>query len=66
MLTDKEADNDDIIEKARNAVKRIFGSGEFEVAYTTPIWYEEIRPLDAFCCANRMRGLNFIEKNVDT
>ena len=22
-------------------------------------FYEEIRPIDAFCCVNRMRGLRF-------
>lgn len=25
-------------------------------------WYEEIRPIDIFCCVNRMRGLEYIER----
>ncbi|NLL38407.1 MAG: hypothetical protein GX254_02305 [Clostridiales bacterium] len=33
------------------------------LADTALRWYEENRPLDAFCCANRMCGLKFSKKD---
>ena len=29
-------------------------------------WYEEIRPLDAYCCTNRMRGLSFSRRDGES
>jgi len=67
VLTDKEIDGDELIKKAADMTGSIFSGDGFEskslLADTRFRWYGEIRPLDAFCCANRMRGLSF--KNVN-
>lgn len=61
LLADKEADKEELLEKARRAVRRMLG--ERDTASMVPEaaqrFYEDIRPIDAFCCANRMRGLVF-------
>ena len=52
LLTDKNADSEELLEKIEHVIQGILsdtGSG----------WYEQIRPIDAFCCINRMRGLRF-------
>lgn len=65
LLTDKEADNSELIEKVDAITQAIFSGNGFEskslLADTALRWYEEIRPIDAFCCANRMRGLSFLK-----
>lgn len=64
-LTDKEADTSELIEKVDAITQAIFSGNGFEskslLADTALRWYEEIRPIDAFCCANRMRGLSFLK-----
>ena len=67
LLTDKKSDNEEVIDKATIFTNSVFNKEGFKskslLANTVLRWYEEIRPLDAFCCANRMRGLNFSEKS---
>ncbi len=63
LLTDKAADDSELSRKAGEAIEKLFGSGQFQTTSLLPDtlwrWYEEIRPLDVFCCASRMRGLSF-------
>lgn len=63
LLTDKNADEAELLEKAEICTLRILQ--EQDTASLIPEaaqrFYEDIRPLDAFCCVNRMRGLQFIE-----
>ena len=61
LIADKEADAAELIEKAEIYTKRMLQ--EQDTASLVPDaaqrFYEDIRPIDAFCCANRMRGLEF-------
>lgn len=63
LLTDTEADEKELIEKVEEYIKRILERNEGDFCSLMPEatqqFYEEIRPLDAFLCANRMRGLRF-------
>lgn len=61
LLTDKEADNADLLEKVEQCTAKMFMGDHIPslIPETARRFYEDIRPLDAFCCANRMRGLHF-------
>jgi hypothetical protein len=63
LLTDKESDSEELTIKVEQIAQKMFGDSDFEIESLLPDtagrWYEEIRPVDAFCCANRMRGLHF-------
>ncbi len=61
LLTDKEADRGELIEKAGECVSKLFSRNETVslVPEAAQRFYEDIRPIDAFCCVNRMRGLHF-------
>lgn len=63
LLTDERSDEGELIEKAAEYTAAIFSGEGFQsksmLADASARWYEEIRPLDGFCCANRMRGLRF-------
>lgn len=63
LLTDKEAGSLQLLEKVGEITQKTFGGEGFRSHSLLPDtawrWYEEIRPLDAYCCANRMRGLLF-------
>lgn len=69
LLTDKEADSSDLIGKVDEILQKMFGNKGFRsmslLSDATWRWYEEIRPLDAYCCANRMRGLSFTKTDND-
>jgi hypothetical protein len=69
LLIDKESDNDELIKKAATIINSMFNGESFEsnlsLADTALRWYEEIRPIDAFCCCNRMRGLSLFNKDGD-
>ena len=62
-LTDKEADSDELLGKLDYYTKSILGyeetNGEFCVIGEGQNFYTEIRPIDAWCCINRMRGVSF-------
>lgn len=62
LLCDKESNNDELICKIRLLCETCMEK-RFENVSLLPDtdrrWYEAIRPLDAFCCINRMRGITF-------
>ena len=61
LLTDKEADNAELLQKVEQCTEKMFIGEKPPSLLPETAWrfYEEIRPIDAFCCANRMRGLHF-------
>ena len=64
LLTDKEADNAELLQKVEQYTERMFTGDNIPslIPETARRFYEDIRPIDAFCCANRMRGLHFKTK----
>ena len=68
LLTDKEAGDSELITKVRAIIEELFRSDGFEAKSLLPQmawqWYKEIRPLDAFCCANRIRAVSFAKGDV--
>lgn len=69
LLTDKKSDNEELIKKLSKIINKLFSDGwsglNSLLVDTAFQWFEEIRPIDAFCCANRMRGLSFSKKDGD-
>ena len=61
LLTDKSADDAELLEKAESYTNQMLTEGDTSslVPEAAQRFYEAIRPLDAFCCINRMRGLRF-------
>lgn len=61
VLTDKEADNAELFEKVEEYTAKMLTDNDTSslIPETAQRFYEEIRPIDAFCCVNRMRGLFF-------
>lgn len=61
LLTDKEADRAELLEKAELYTAKMLTQEDTAslVPEAAQRFYEDIRPLDAFCCVNRMRGLHF-------
>lgn len=64
-MNDMESSHEEMIVKAEEIITNMF-SGKFKTGSLIPgseyQFYEHIRPLDVLCCANRMRGLNFINR----
>ncbi len=61
LLTDKEADAAEMLEKVEYYTEKMLTENDTSslIPETAQRFYEEIRPIDAFCCVNRMRGLRF-------
>ena len=61
LLTDKEADSAELLEKVEEYTAKMLTDNDTSslIPETAQRFYEEIRPIDAFCCVNRMRGLFF-------
>jgi len=62
LLLDMEADNEEMIQKIQQIIRKLFSAGTDTVSLPSGAarrFYEEIRPIDVFCCVNRMYGLNF-------
>ena len=61
LLTDPEGKGREILENVKNYLEDLMCSGKTgSIMPETQSWfYEEIRPLDALCCINRMRGAEF-------
>lgn len=61
LLTDKETDSGELLQKSYLIIERLFNDGEILslIPALAQRFYEEIRPIDAFCCINRMRGVCF-------
>ena len=67
ILTDKEADSEELFRKLINYTNIVLGfsdeKDEFHVNVSEQRFYSQIRPMDAWCCINRMRGVKFGEIN---
>lgn len=62
LLTDKHANSEELLRKVTDIVHGVFDTPTKTnslLPNAAQRFYEEIRPLDAFCCAGRMRGLHF-------
>lgn len=69
LLTDREADRAELI-KVTDEIASIMYLPDINdrmLSYSFKIerWFEAVRPIDIFCCANRMRGLTFFSKKTD-
>ncbi|MBP5659892.1 MAG: AAA family ATPase, partial [Lachnospiraceae bacterium] len=64
LLTDKEADSDELLPKITFYIDRAIGSdeesSEFVIKESSQKFYSQIRPIDAWCCINRMLGVEFL------
>ncbi|MBP3578075.1 MAG: hypothetical protein J6K15_08195 [Lachnospiraceae bacterium] len=65
ILTDKEADSEELFQKLTAYTNSVLGFSdekkEFHVNVSEQRFYSQIRPIDAWCCINRMRGVKFID-----
>lgn len=62
LLTDKNADSGELLEKIDDYIKQVLANDDtesFVSAEAAQRFYEIIRPIDAFCCINRMRNISF-------
>lgn len=62
ILCDREADCDDLIQKLEQLTQRLFERTQDDLSLLSDAerrYYEEVRPIDAYCCLNRMRGAAF-------
>lgn len=63
ILTDKEADSEELFRKLINYTNIVLGfsdeKNEFHVNVSEQRFYSQIRPIDTWCCINRMRGVQF-------
>lgn len=61
LLTDKEADEAELMEKIKSYTWRMLQEQDTTslVPEAAQRFYEDIRPIDAFCCVNRMRGVSY-------
>ena len=64
ILTDKEADSEELLQKLTGYTNSVLGFSdekkEFHVNVSEQRFYSQIRPIDAWCCINRMRGTKFL------
>ena len=64
ILTDKEADSEELFQKLTAYTNSVLGFSdekkEFHVNVSEQRFYSQIRPIDAWCCINRMRGTKFL------
>ena len=62
LLTDPEGMSREILENVQDFLEDLLVRGRTgSLMPETQSWfYEEIRPLDALCCINRMRGAEFM------
>lgn len=65
VLTDQETDQQELMEIIISYTESILGdreqSNQFNASETTQRFYSKIRPIDAWCCINRMRGVLFTQ-----
>lgn len=63
LLTDSAADGAELTEKLAQLLAHNFTAGQIRVNSLLPAsanrQYAEVRPIDAVCCINRMRGISF-------
>ena len=64
ILTDKEADSEELFQKLIQYTDMVLGFSdekkEFHVNVSEQRFYSQIRPIDAWCCINRMRGVSVL------
>lgn len=67
LLTDKDVGHTELLDRVKFHTTNIFMQEDTTVLVPEAAqrFYEEIRPLDAFCCLNRMRGVHFIMGSGD-
>lgn len=69
LLTNKEYRGEHLIERAMKIAEDMYlpQKDDIMMSFNFKIerWFEEVRPIDIFCCANRMRGLNFKKELED-
>ena len=69
LLTDMEADSEDVMQKIKGILDKVLSGGKWKGNSVLPdtkrLFYEEIRPLDAFCGLSRMRGVTLCGTNKD-
>lgn len=69
LLTDMEADSEDVMQKIKGILDKVLAGGKWKGNSVLPdtkrLFYEEIRPLDAFCGLSRMRGVTLCGTNKD-
>ncbi len=63
ILTDKEADSEELLQKLTYYTEKTIGinneNKEFHINQSEQRFFSQIRPIDAWCCINRMRGARF-------
>lgn len=63
ILTDKEADSEELLQKIISYTNRTMDfeneKKEFHINESEQRFFSQIRPIDAWCCINRMRGVQF-------
>ena len=61
LLTDLEADQEEMMQKIERYLKEMREKQDTMLLSpgSAERFYEEVRALDAFCCINRMRGVEF-------
>lgn len=63
ILTDKEADSEELLQKMIDYTNQTLGfengKKEFHMSESEQRFFSQIRPIDAWCCINRMRGIRF-------
>lgn len=63
LLTDKNVDSKELIDVSSEISQTIYSLeiGDICLSYNYKMesWFEAVRPIDIYCCANRMRGLKF-------
>ncbi len=64
LLTDKSADNEELLKKVDEYIKQVLTEDDATslIPEAAQRFYEIIRPIDAFCCINRMRNVSFTKK----
>ena len=63
ILTDKEADSEELLQKMIDYTNQTTGfeneKNGFHMNESEQRFFSQIRPIDAWCCINRMRGIRF-------
>lgn len=69
LLSDKKSDRANLMEVIQGFFKVMYTDEISNVPLSSnfkiDLWLEAVRPIDLFCCTNRMRGLNFMNKGCD-
>lgn len=69
LLSDKKSNRADLMEIIQKVAATMYtaeiGNVPLSANFKIESWFEAVRPIDLFCCANRMRGLNFTNKGCD-